>query len=533
MADSVIFCGYSKVRYGTKPAGALVVANTFRSMGLSSVMIDHAFSMSWNNLRQLIDKFVTHHTRFICLSTTLLGPPGSVINVMADCDVIFEPIMEYIKQIAPLAVFIVGGSKITRGEPSSLPWNYYVRGQAEESLRAIVAHELRGDNLVELYPNVVSDKTYGFNSFNDNDFLKFTNDDGVLPGETLPIEFGRGCVFKCAFCDYDMIGKQFGDYVKSEEVFYSILMSNYEKFGTTRYQFSDDTLNDSEDKIDRLCRVSKRLPFQLEFGAYLRIELLEKIKDSAHRLLDAGLRGANFGIETLNKTAGATVGKGYGKNAIRTLSQARRVWKDDVAVNINIIVGLPHDTVSDLHKQHEILTDGEFLDHVFYTPLAIPKKGESLFSQGLYKKYYTEAKELHPYFASTIHQYKATETFFNENLNWESPDLNVGEAILLSRKFQDDFSNRRPYVVNNVTAFCVMSLLENFTMAELRTMRINEHDSNLALVAKEKVEKYIQLMLSESVSVPSKFTNLTMEQVVPSSSFVSKINIPIVLRNAG
>lgn len=532
MANSVIFCGYSKVRWGTKPAGAYVVANTFRSEGISSVVIDHVFSMPWPDLKKLIDKFVGPETKFICLSTTLLGAPGSIINVLSECDRLFKPIMDYIKTINSDTVFIIGGSKITRGEKSSLPFDYYVKGQAEESLRAIIYKVLRNDPLAELEPGIVSDKTYGFNDFNSNDYLKFTEHDGVLPNETLPTELGRGCVFKCAFCDYDMIGKNFGDYNKTEDTFYSILMNNYEKFGTTRYQFSDDTLNDSEEKIDRLYKISKRLPFQLEFGAYLRVELLSKIKDSAAKLLEAGLRGANFGIETLNKTAGATVGKGYGMAAVTALTDARKVWKDDVAVNINIIVGLPHDSVADLKKQHDILVNGDFLDNVFYTPLSIPKKGESLFSKGLYQKYYIEDPKMHPLFEENIKKYEQTATFFAENINWTSEEMNVGDAILLAREFQDDFIKKRPYIVNNVTAFCVMSLLENFTMSEMRTKTYAALDNEMSVHARNKIRQYINKMLSDdmpSLSTPIILGNRPM--IEPSAGFVSKLSVPIQFRN--
>ncbi len=531
MADAVIFCGYSRVRFGTKPAGALVVANVIRSMGLTAAIVDHALSMSKENLERFILKFVDANTKFICVSTTLLGPPGTDINVMQGCDRLFLPIMQRIKEIAPNAKFIVGGSKMTAGQPTTLPYDYIVRGQAESTLKAIINHELRGDPLVETSPGVVTDKVYGFNEFSENMDLRPTEMDGVFKGETLPFEFGRGCVFQCAYCNYDMLGKKFGDYNKTEETILSVLLENYEKFGVTRYQLADDTLNDSEEKIDRIYRISQRLPFQLEYGAYIRVELLEKLPGSAQKLMDSGLRGANLGIETLNKKSGATVGKGYGMKAIKTLSDARRVWKDDVAVNINFIVGLPHDTLEDLEKQHKILIDGDFLDHVIYTPLGIPHKGDSLFSQGLYKKYYTEATELHPHFQKTILEYEETDSYFTENLNWQTEIMNIGEAILLARNYQADFMAKRPYIVNSVMSFCVMSLLENFTMQQLRTMKYNESDEILTKFARRKVENYIRTMLSDNIQIPStESVTLISEPVRPTGGFVGKLDLPIQMR---
>lgn len=532
MADAVVFCGYSRVRFGTKPAGALVVANVIRSMGLSAAVIDHCLVMSKPNLKLMIDKFVDVNTKFICVSTTLLGPPGTDINVMAGCDRLFAPIMDYIRTIAPNAKFIVGGSKMTAGQPTDLPYDYIVRGQAETALKAVILHELRGDPLEEIAPGVVTDKMYGFNEFSDNMDLRPTEQDGVLEHETLPFEFGRGCVFQCAFCNYDMLGKKFGDYNKTEEAILSMLLSNYEKFGTTRYQLADDTLNDSEEKIDRILRISQRLPFQLEYGAYIRVELLEKLKGSASKLLDSGLRGANLGLETLNKKSGATVGKGYGMNAIKTLTEARKIWKDTIAVNVNFIIGLPYDSVADLEKQHKILVDADFLDHVIYSPLGIPHKGDSLFSQGLYKKYYKEATELHPVFAETIKKYEETQSYFTENLNWESEEMNAGDAILIAREYMTDFGNKRPYIVNNVMSFCVMSLLENLTMQELRTLKYVESNELMTGFARRKIDKYIQKMLSTEIQIPTTLTPFISESevIVPSNAFVGKLNVPIKFR---
>jgi radical SAM superfamily enzyme YgiQ (UPF0313 family) len=533
MADALVLCGYSKIRFGTKPAGALVVANVIRSLGLTAAVIDHSLAMPRESLYRLIDKFVDANTKFICVSTTLLGPPGSNINAMKSCDRLLAPILDYIRTISPDAKFIVGGSKMTAAEPTELPVDYVVRGQAEVALKAIILHEIRGDPLHTLSPGIVTDKIYGFNDFNTNIDLRPTCVDGVLDNETLPFEFGRGCVFQCAFCNYDMIGKKFGDYNKTEETILSVLLSNYEKFGTTRYQLADDTLNDSDEKIDRIYRISQKLPFQLEFGAYIRVELLEKLAGSASKLLDSGLRGANLGLETLNKTAGATVGKGYGMKAIQTLINARKIWKNSVAVNANFIIGLPHDSLRDLEEQHKIIVEADWIDHAFYTPLGIPHKGDSLFSQGLYKKYYTEALTLHPYFKEAIKQHEETESYFAENLNWQSEEMNSGDAILLARKFMTDFMSKRPYIVNNVTSFCVMSLLENLTMHELRTLRYDESDKLLTGFARNKVQKYIQKMLSSEINIPttSPVSLFKIDEIIPTKGFKGKRVLPIEFRS--
>lgn len=40
----------------------------------------------------------------------------------------------------------------------------------------------------------------------------------IAQGETLPIEVSRGCIFKCKFCRYAMIGKKKGTYIRDMEL---------------------------------------------------------------------------------------------------------------------------------------------------------------------------------------------------------------------------------------------------------------------------------------------------------------------------
>ncbi len=182
---------------------------------------------------------------------------------------------------------------------------------------------------------------------------------------------------------------------------------------------------------------------------------------------------------------------------------------------------------------YKILINSDALDHVIYTPLGIPHKGDSLFSQGLYKKYYTEAKSLHPHFQETVTKYEETDSYFTENLNWESEEMNVGDAILLARNYMADFGEKRPYIVNNVMSFCVMSLLENLTMHELRTLRYKESDELLSGFARQKVSRYISKMLSSEINIPSTIdmVPMTMDKIVPTGAFVAKLNVPIKFRN--
>lgn len=547
MADAVIFGGYSGVWFATKPAGAHVIANTFRDMGMTAVVVDHVFAISMYSpywMSEIIKKFVDKDTKFICLSTTLLGAPGVGVSSMIECDDLFEPIMNEIKTIAPHAVFVVGGPFMAMEQETRLPFDYKVRGQGEVCIRAIAAKVISGHEITLDADGYVSDKIYDYGTFNKDASLIFTTDDAILENETLPIEFARGCVFKCAYCDYALTGKNFGDFNKSEEVMYATLMSNYEKFGTTNYVASDDTLNDSEEKVDQLLKVSKRLPFQLQFGAYLRAELLEKHPDMAAKLLDAGLRGANIGIETLNKKAGSTVGKGYGMKAVDTLLKARKTWNGAVAVNINLILGLPYDTVEDLRIQHDIFLNNDLCDFPFYSRLGIPRRnkgtGASLFSEGGWEKYYKEMDPTGPKYAQLLEHYKgnAFELYWlNRSIVWERKDdgFDYLDALLLMNELNEAWEENRDRLINHLGAFSAVQLLSDFSMEELREYPVDNWlngvpDGTEGAIPHsiKRVVEYRKLLMSDKISVPSTTTPLYLDPVPPTyMPFQSKIKIHV------
>lgn len=85
-----------------------------------------------------------------------------------------------------------------------------------------------------------------------NSQIVWDESDCIRPGEALPIEISRGCIFNCSFCSYPLNGKKKLDFIKKPEVLIEEFTRNYEKFGTTQYIYSDDTHNDSVEKLEML-----------------------------------------------------------------------------------------------------------------------------------------------------------------------------------------------------------------------------------------------------------------------------------------
>jgi hypothetical protein len=70
------------------------------------------------------------------------------------------------------------------------------------------------------------------------------------------MEIARGCIFSCAYCHFDLIGKRIGDWTKNPETIKEEMIRNYELYGTTHYMFSDELINESLPKLDFRIAVS-------------------------------------------------------------------------------------------------------------------------------------------------------------------------------------------------------------------------------------------------------------------------------------
>jgi radical SAM superfamily enzyme YgiQ (UPF0313 family) len=215
--------------------------------------------------------------------------------------------------------------------------------------------------------------------------------DHVEQKEVLTVEVARGCIFKCAYCGFFLNGKSFGDYTKLEQTLYDELMYLYVKYGTTEFIFADDTINDSDQKVDMLLRVSERLPFSIKWHAYARLDAMWKNRDMARKLALAGVRSLTFGIETFDERAGHVIGKGLGRDrTMETLYGLRDIFNKSVKLTSGFILGLPYESVESMHQTFDWLMGPTCpLDSANFMALSLTPGFPSLFSDSPEKYGYT------------------------------------------------------------------------------------------------------------------------------------------------
>ena len=402
-----------------------------------------------------------------------------------------EQIFDFVRKNSK-AKLIFGGART--------PWfikdhniDYYVLGYADNStveLTNYIAGKQANPNLVEhlskpqtsLYDRVI-------------DSTKFPEPDvkniptrwwkhKILPNEALPIELGRGCIFKCKFCSYALTGKKKGTYVRDLQQVRDELIQTWETHGTDTYSFTDDTFNDDNEKLEILHNLFTSLPFKPKFSCYLRIDLINKFPHQADLLTEMGLIGNFFGLETMHPESAKAIGKGLHPNKIKDrLYWLREKWKNKVNMEAGFILGLPYDTLPYFNEllMWTIEEDNPLQSILFY-PLMMFNYGK----EDPIAKYGSEFS-MNP----EIYGYEFDKTYAYD---WDlkSQKLNYRMCLDIANKFMD---LRKP--MNNISGFYIPAALSTGVVLEdiyslTEEQIINKYD--IPSMNRQKMSEYKQLV---------------------------------------
>jgi hypothetical protein len=345
--------------------GPYQLAWHLRQHGYQVQVIDFIFRFSADEIFKLIKQHLTPKTQILGIGTMIMPHNPA----MAPVEKKFELVLKTIKKQYPNIKIIAGGSgamRWARQHRNRTLFDYVFAGHAEDSTVAFFNHVYRGGPHVpfELEDgNKIVRESFKFldiQPFNIEECsFRWHDSDHVQPGESLPLELGRGCVFKCRFCSYPYIGKKKRDFNKSMECVRAEIVDNYERFGVTTYYMLDDTFNADQERLTEFTDMVATLPFKIRYCTYLRPDLLYAHPDSIQRLKDSGLVGAYLGVETLDKEAADTIGKPWsGRHAREFIPHlVHNLWNDDVAVHLGMIAGIPPQTHSSVMENNQWCID--------------------------------------------------------------------------------------------------------------------------------------------------------------------------------
>jgi radical SAM superfamily enzyme YgiQ (UPF0313 family) len=411
--------------YG-KYAGTYKVATEIRKGGYTCQVIDLFSFYQYSQLEKIIDKFVTKNTLLVGFGATLMEKRinGKVLN-FGRPDKEFTDIASYVKSKNSKIKICLGGARLT----DYCYWpgtDYIILNKADNVIIKLIKHLKDGDDIKIMKKDQCvyidgNDYFYTQEQFAHSQII-YEPHDIIFQGESLPVEIARGCIFSCAFCRFDLIGKKAGEWQKNGEILKSELLRNYELYGTTHYMFTDELINENVPKMEFIHNILTSLPFKLTYTSYARLDLIWKFPEMRELLLESGAKSLHFGIETLNEVAGKKIGKGLGPTRIKeTLSYCNKLWKNKIIASSTFIAGLPGESrESILESVDYLVSDDCPLDVFGFLPLTVRDSPDGRNSSKMDR----DPKK----FGIKI----------EKNQQWESATMNYQEAVALVKEINDD-----------------------------------------------------------------------------------------------
>lgn len=362
-----------------RSTGSHRVATLMRTRGVNVEVVDFFNSWTDNELVALLNKFPK--IDFIGFGLGLSILDRDKINLL----------ISNARKLHPAIKVIAGGSNVLDNQYIGI--DLFFKGFTEGAIDDIIEYLKTGEygllpvETIETHGvKEVVNCTHHYEKF-DLSLLntEYLDSDYIHPNEALPIEFSRGCIFKCKFCNYPLLGKNPNDmsYFKKEENLLRELTTNYEKFKTLHYFVLDDTFNERTDKIEMMLRIRDKSKLDLSFVGFNRIELLARKKEQIPLLKDLNFIGFHFGLESLNFPSAKSIGKGIQLTEIlSTIDRLRTVYDDKLAITSNILIGLPHETRDTINAAIPMYSDElAGIDRVTFSGLVITNQthGESEF----------------------------------------------------------------------------------------------------------------------------------------------------------
>lgn len=325
------------------------IATHIRKHGWDVECIDYSIFFTNDELSEILRTRVTKDTLFIGFSM--------MFHTMATERLVW--FTNHIRENYPWVTLVAGGQKTWT--VTCVEADYYITGNGEYAMSALCKYltgegeDLKVHKTLKNGGKLITAQ-HSYPCFPKRDAnISFEERDHIKPSETINIEFARGCIFECKYCSFPLLGMK-QDTTRNEESVYQELLENYEKWGTTNYYITDDTVNDSKDKIALIARAVRRLPFQPHFSGYVRADLLiTHGKDTWDDMIDMGFTSHSYGVETFNHKSGKTVGKGMKPEKLKKgLLEIQEYFRERspnyYCGTFTMIAGLPHETFESLEE---------------------------------------------------------------------------------------------------------------------------------------------------------------------------------------
>lgn len=484
-----------------RPGGAYRIASYLREHDWDAEVLEWAPYFTQEELREFARSRITNKTIFLGFSC-----------FFGHWDPNLEEFAQWVKDTYPHVKIVLGMSNKPR--MVSPATDYFVYGFGEHAIIAL-AQSFTGNTPsggIKLDPMFLA---RGKKVIPANDFypafpmkslmIKYEDRDYIQPTDWLTVEFARGCMFECLYCNFPVLGVK-GDYTRDADDYVRQLQDAYDRFGVTNYYVSDETFNDRHEKVIKFADATEQLSFRPFMSGFIRADLMVSREQDWEPLSRLGLVGHFYGVETFNHASAKKIGKGMHPDKLKEgLLKARQYFKTHdrklYRGLIALMVGLPHETKESISDAANWLRENWRGEAVDFTPLEIPidEYTDKLSKLGKdWRKWgYQDADQE----INNINREWVMVNHSINNLNWKNEHMDLNWA----RDFAVDFYNKE----NPTRSWG----LHNFLLDSGTAFGINDLSKLLEMPQVDIVPSQDKIFFKNLLVYKSKKLNASVEQL--------------------
>ena len=350
--------------------GAHIIKRIFHDHGATATVIDYSSFWEKQDLKDFLRTyFKDSDDNVIGLSVPIRGPwddgEGTVFHYIIQ-------VARELKQEIPNVRIIIGGIRVVSQShlEDYKDIDGVFIGRADEMLRDWITNkDLSRFNRTE-HKNIFTNLNYDLDKEKPVLFDLFQEDDCLNERDILGLEVSLGCKFNCSFCNYPMRNAK-NLKLNCEEAMLYTFRTAKEKYNNNNFIIADDTLNESDEKLELLAKVVKQLDFKPRIACFARLDVLSNRLHQIPLMKEACIIACNFGIETMSKEAAKAIKKGYNFDKyVITLTELKKQIPGFWA-SAGFISGLKGDTFENLKSKMNLLINKGLIDNMLISELQI------------------------------------------------------------------------------------------------------------------------------------------------------------------
>jgi radical SAM superfamily enzyme YgiQ (UPF0313 family) len=405
-----------------RTSGSYRIATELRKAGWDVEVVDFFYFWTLDELKILTKSRVNKNTKFIAFS-----------HIFSDWPPLAEEFSSWLKETYPDIKILFGCNAYKNFNTKNI--DYYIAGYGEIAVltllqylfsngsRPIISH-IDNNKVIE------AQKYYAATPWRDPAIF-YEDRDFIEPMEWLGIEFSRGCKFKCAYCNFPVLGVK-DDYSRHLDNAEHQLKDAHERFGVSKYLISDETFNDRTEKITKIADMVENLDFQPFFASHMRADLLISRPHDKEELLRMNTLFHFYGIESFNYESAKVCGKGMKTERIRQgVIDIKNFFRNNgtgrYRGTIGLIAGLPYETEESVISTINFLNEHWKGENVMLNPLDIYKSSlanVSIFEEKFEEFGYKVMTEVPEEYRDGTREQAKGPTFTPNSVIWENEHTN-------------------------------------------------------------------------------------------------------------